>query len=57
MGKDAREYRKSSPVTSNTENTMFADAPEEKNGKQEVEISRFRQIYVTISKTRKPYLL
>ena len=44
MGKDAREYRKSSPVTSNTENTMFADAPEEKNGKQEVEISRFRHL-------------
>lgn len=44
MGKDAREYRRSSPVTSNTENTMFADAPKEKNGKQEVEISRFRHL-------------
>lgn len=44
MDKDAREYRKSSPVTSNTENTMFADAPEEKNGNQEVKISRFRHL-------------
>lgn len=44
MGKDAREYRKSSPVTSNTENTMFAAAPEKKEGSQEVKISRFRHL-------------
>lgn len=44
MGGDTREYRASSPVKSNVENTMFAKGSEVKNGKLEAKITRFRHL-------------
>ena len=44
MEQDAREYQVSSPVTSNVENTMFANAAKKDGGSIEAKISRFRHL-------------
>lgn len=47
MGDDVREYTASAPATSNTENSMFADAePETKEGAEvlQAKLSRFRHL-------------
>lgn len=44
MDQDAREYQTSSPVTSNVENTMFADVTKKDGGVIEAKIIRFRHL-------------
>ncbi len=44
MAQDAREYRASSPVTSNVENTMFAGVTKMDDGRMEAKLTRFRHL-------------
>lgn len=44
MSGDTREYRASSPVKSNVENTLFAKGTKTENGKLEAKVTRFRHL-------------